>query len=81
LIFEDPADDGSVSIELPNASGEPLEAGGRYRIVCPDPAAPNDVDRYAKTTSFKISDSEASVQFTMDRFIPHLTFKQRVYRP
>ena len=51
------------------------------RVVCPDPEAPWDVSRYARSPPYTIEDWDANMQFHNDRTIPHLTFKHRVYRP
>ena len=51
------------------------------RVVCPDPEAPEDESRYAKSTPLWIGENDATIQYQIDRTIPHLSFKHRVYRP
>ena len=51
------------------------------RVVCPDPDAPEDESRYAKSGALYIGEHDATIQYTIDRTIPHLSFKNRVYRP
>ena len=83
IIYEDDQDAGKVTYTAPNASGPPLskggDDGGKFRIVCPDPADPDNVDKYAKTRPFKITEGHTNIQFYMDRDIPHLSFKHRIY--
>lgn len=53
--------------------------GGKFRIVCPDPADPENEDKFAKTRPLKIGEGSGSLQYYMDRDIPHLTFRHRIY--
>ena len=80
---QDPAT--SVTVTPPQdvvVSEPPLDAdGAKMRVVCPDPEAPEDESRYAKSTPFWIGEHDATIQYHIDRTIPHLSFKHRVYRP
>ena len=85
LIYQDgfeELDVGTVSIAVPEASDVALtDFGGKWRVVCPDPAFPDDPSKNFKTKAFSITESDEDIQFYIDKYIPHLTFKQRVYRP
>jgi hypothetical protein len=70
----------TVSIVQPNVSGAPLHDGGKWRIVCPDPAFPDDPSKNIKTNALRINEGDGTIQFYIDRYIPHLTFNNRVYR-
>ena len=74
------SDAGTVSIVVPNVSGKPLHDAGKWRIVCPDPAFPDDPSMNLKTNALKINEGDGTIQYYIDRYIPHLTFKNRIYK-
>ena len=68
LFYEDDADIGSVEITPPaTASSEPLgydnspDGYGYWKIVCPNPADPDNEDSHFKTEAFRIGESDATI--------------------
>ena len=68
LFYEDETDTGSVEIEPPTvASSEPLafdssaDGYGYWKIVCPNPADPDNEASHYKTQAFRIGESDATI--------------------